>query len=314
VTIGLREFELEKSYVEKTVSEPLNHAPTSHQTHSGKFLYIEIESCEKLPLGAQTFNQIPDAFVVVKLDGAEIARTKPIYNTQEPQWYDECYEVPAMVYKTDDGSNKKVQVEVWQMNTFSVGDLLGAAEFDTDVLTFNSKEIETLSKGLVVDKSLRKPRLTSDKKQKNNTDPENDTIDAELLQSGKVNEDGSAKLPDSAAGKQWNKVRKQIQNTQSHSDFRVPNPNPTRRVHRADKLKYKDVKNSNSTLLVALGIIVSYLFLGVVSFSFIFETSWSIRESLYVGRARECRPSERGPSNTRRGPLGPFEHPVGVTT
>jgi len=99
------------TYIEPAHSG-LQHQTTA-QTHSGKFLYIEIECCKNLkePDFALTNSALPDPFIIVKLGGVEIARTKTIYNKVNPVWYEECFEVPAILYKTQAGDNKQIMIE-----------------------------------------------------------------------------------------------------------------------------------------------------------------------------------------------------------
>ena len=61
--------------------------------------------------------------------------------------------------------------------------------------------------------------------------------------------------------------------------YKVPNPEPTRRVEKSH-LQYAEFKSSRKTLLMAVAIIASYLLMGVISFSFIFE-NWTVVDSLY---------------------------------
>ncbi|GMI05982.1 hypothetical protein TrRE_jg7585, partial [Triparma retinervis] len=61
--------------------------------------------------------------------------------------------------------------------------------------------------------------------------------------------------------------------------YKVPNPQPTRRKQ-TSKLKYDNFKSSRSTLWLCSVMILSYLFVGMISFSYIFEP-WTPVDSLY---------------------------------
>jgi len=279
VFIALREFELDFSTREPTDRNPgkLDPGVISTQLHSGKFLYIEVESITNLPIKDRNIiTNLPDTFIVVKLGDTEVARTKTVYNSCNPHWYDECYEVPSIVYQESGGKSKVVTVEVWSVNTFMIGESLGVAKFTVDAAKFNEKQITTYSKKLVSDHKVIKPSFTI------KANGSKDRVFDQLKQEGKIDEGGAAMQPNSPPGRQWNKLRNRIQASRSRSDFKVPNPNPTRRIQDpADKLQFSEFKSSKSTLVMALVIIVCYLFLGVISFSFVFEKSWSVRESLY---------------------------------
>jgi len=93
--------------------------------------------------------------------------------------------------------------------------------------------------------------------------------------------DKKEKKKSNAGGeKTWHRLKTKVEkHGKEMGSYKVPNPEPTRRNQKS-RLKYDNVKNSKKTLFIALGIILTYLLVGMVSFSYIFER-WTLIDSLY---------------------------------
>jgi len=90
---------------------------------------LEIENCD-LKISKFSHLRYINPFVVMKLNGKEIGRTPAIKGTNQPIWRDEIYEFPACV------DCDKLTFEVWNMKATSleIGKNIGAVSLDINAM------------------------------------------------------------------------------------------------------------------------------------------------------------------------------------
>ena len=77
------------------------------------FLHIEIDGC--LNLGRSDLINESDPFVIIRLNGAEIGRTKVKKNTLNPAWERECFEMPVPRMLMEGKVKPILTFHVWDM-------------------------------------------------------------------------------------------------------------------------------------------------------------------------------------------------------
>ena len=77
------------------------------------FLHIEIDGC--LNLGRSDLINESDPFVIIRLNGAEIGRTKVVKNTLNPAWERECFEMPVPRMLMEGKVKPILTFHVWDM-------------------------------------------------------------------------------------------------------------------------------------------------------------------------------------------------------
>ena len=98
-----------------------------------------------------------------------------------------------------------------------------------------------------------------------------------MSSSGKGGVDDGARM---CGGATWGRLKHKVkENVKDMDSYKVPNPQPTRRSQRS-RLTYENVKSSRRTVFIACGLIVAYLLLGMIAFSYVFE-EWDPVDSLY---------------------------------
>jgi hypothetical protein len=257
----------------------------NHVTSLGKYFYVEIESCTDL-LKADYFGE-SDAFVILKINNIEIARSTIVRDCTCPEWYDECYEIPAAVYVTPD---MVFSLEVWDMDAIEVGSFLGGAVFDISDFK-EGEDIVTVTKGLEMlynkdGSELERPKAKSESAffqslsaHDNTSFNTNDDDDDDIENGGAAALSPKPSISPTISSR-WNMIKAQVKESKEviHR-YKVPNPSPTRRVNK-NQIEYDDVKTSRKTTFISTGVILLYLGIGVISYSYVFE-SWSIIDSLY---------------------------------
>ena len=303
ISVGLRFFDMKKelrkneSYDEEEQKREANEIAVQSEIQGGvqgmkskpyvpkslgTWLYVEIESCRGLGK-ADRFGH-SDPFVIFKVGSVELARTEVINDCANPEWFTECFELPSSHFDFD---NLELKMEVWDMDVTEVGSFLGCATFGKDDFKF-SDDIITVTKPLQTDETVDDgkgiPEVPSARtstsffqRMESHNDPES------LGFIGLKNKAGASPGGGSGGGKgkaSWQSLKYKVKEHASElGTYKVPNPQPTRRSQRS-KLKYENVKSSRRTLCIAAGIIASYLLVGMISFSFIFE-EWTLVDSLY---------------------------------
>mmetsp|Transcript_16552 Transcript_16552/g.34156 ORF Transcript_16552/g.34156 Transcript_16552/m.34156 type:complete len:687 (-) Transcript_16552:18-2078(-) len=318
ISVGLRLFDMKTELGDSSASEDvekimeakekveLEEAMKGHHTTRvsrpykpksyGTWLYLEIESCKGLGK-ADRFGQ-SDPFVVIKLGNIELARTQVINDCANPEWFSECFEFPDSHFKFDE---IELKMEVWDMDMAEVGSFLGCAYFSKEDFKF-SDEIVTITKTLTKDTRAggngipdipsSRPVISFFQRMASHNDPEslgftglnnrNKTaggIAMSFSGKGEGNEeegDGGARNGRAT----WDRLKTKVkENVKDMGSYKVPNPQPTRRNQRS-RLTYENVKSSRSTVFACVGLIVAYLLLGMIAFSYIFE-GWDAVDSLY---------------------------------
>ena len=259
---------------------PLTEAKT---LDLGIYLYVEIEHCKDL-IKADYFGQ-SDAFVIMKLDDIEIARTSVVNDSTEPEWHDECYELPADILRNAGGErNVTITFEVWDMDTMDVGDFLGGVSYHCSdfgdlggPIVSVEKPLKKLTNpnGLALETPKNRPesaffqRIATEQEEGIKTSAEG--VDEEAVETG---------VTAPSATDRWAVLKKQVASSkEAVQDYKVSNADTTRREHKS-RLEYDEFKSSQKTTIVSTSIILFYLFIGVISFSFLFE-QWTVVDSLY---------------------------------
>ena len=224
-------------------------ATTEKKMHEMR-LFIEIEKCQDLPFRVCHRSICP--YVVIKFNGEQVGSTPVLKGTRNPIWYDECFEFAIV------NENEKLLLEVWDVRknnlTVCIGkSVLDLSLFGSDLKLFNSQL------GLLQgDGSSREEHISIHKQ-------------SSFLSKIPTLRLSSRRIP-------FEKPQK--------ADFKrnkVMNPEPLRR-HYDFRLGMNGQHIENplidSTAAKAMGLILVYLLIGIIGFSFSFE-AWSIRDSLY---------------------------------
>ncbi|GMH75128.1 hypothetical protein TL16_g06660 [Triparma laevis f. inornata] len=251
----------------------------------GTWLYLEIESCQGLGK-ADRFGQ-SDPFVIIKIGDVEISRTRVVHDNANPVWYDECFEFPPAHF---DFKKVVFTLEVWDMDTTEVGSFLGLAEFVGEDFQFQTT-VQTVTKPLGPSEALKngvpalptaRPESSFFHRMVSHNDPEEfGFLGVEKGAKGDLESGGEPSIKQEKSAKMsWDTLSKKVQRHGKDLDaYKIPNPDPTRRSRKSDMV-YDEFKASKRTRYLAVGIILTYLLIGMVSFSFIFE-KWTIIDSLY---------------------------------
>jgi len=241
---------------------------------------LEIEKCDlKIRRRFVSFNP----FVIIKLNGREIARTPALRSTNQPVWQDEIFEFPAC---TNCGN---LTFEVWDIKPFSLvaKDCFGIASLAVQEMR-NLYTNENNDEFLEFDLDLRDRKKIEDGSWDSCICP---LLDGEtnLLCSQKTRN----KVYHNYLPNNWLRVMKRIGTTQGEqivtptnmnaNAYKVENRDPYRRQ---ELRECKDKKNNppwyKSSTTKALAMVGCYMLIGIAAFSFIFEKK-TIQHSLYLG-------------------------------
>lgn len=269
--------------------------PSPIHLKTGAFLCLEIEKCYDVRLSAISFlstgrflqgkkRGLLCPFVVVKQNGHEVGRTPALKYTKNPIWYDECFMFPVCT------QCKSVTLEVWEAvpsqnheNKHKIGNFIGKCNIRMEQFT-NPTNIDSEGfQGFNVDiKSWFLERdedsapcackCPSDQRKENRPNRRRETVRVQA--SGNSFRRKRKKKPSFF-------IEKPCEQIGFNQTFKIDNPYPFRR---------KDILETNSgvvtesllnsTYFKAMMLMGIYLLIGVVGFSFVFE-SWSIRDALY---------------------------------
>jgi len=230
------------SFSAKAYVPPTEFRERELKQSSQKKIFIEIEKCHNLP--SLYFHRQVCPFVLIKWNEKSIGWTPVLKKTSDPIWYDECFEFPA------ENGEGNLTLEVWDLGKNDALTLVGYSKIPSSSL---SDKLESFH-----------PILSS---------PYVGTLERvkELLLRNFMLIDSKRNI----------KSTKRLYNFTT--EFKVTSPDPFRRSDdfldkRMEQARQKSIMDSTS--MKAMCLVLSYLFLGVIGFSFSFE-SWSIKDSLY---------------------------------
>lgn len=264
-------------------------------------LCVEVEKCIDLKSSTVSLaklshlkNAALNPFVLLKLNGKEIGRTPVLKNTKNPIWFDELFQFPIC---SDCGI---LSFEIWDIVPTvgiiqAAGGFIGKCTIDVRTLTANAsmgegtfqehnlelkrwRNVENLT---ISDTSCHCPHPSPEP-----TSPESGNSMQERSLSTKRNTVHISRptgITSSFRIKRLNSViiEKPSDDSPASNKFRIENPYPFRR---RDVREYRQSDEEEpffkSTSFKALSLIMVYMSVGVVGFSFVFER-WSLRDSIY---------------------------------
>jgi len=245
---------------------------------SKPFVFIEIERCKELrPLNI--FGKPCCPFVLVKCNGVEVARTFPLKPTKNPIWQDECYKIPFPA--EHDTAEHIFSFEIWNYdvrNEQKVGPCIGVTSLKiirSAREMFGGTEVKVFEEKLYAYYCADCLKTYS-------------YVDGELQEQVNSVQVGPSRLTRKLSFRRTsylvgaNNVLKQPDKTSSLGNlYKISNPEPFRRRSCLnDMTDPPESSFSESTLLRAFLLVICYLLIGVLAFSYMFE-SWSTRDSLY---------------------------------
>lgn len=275
------------------------------QKTAGKTMFcIEVEKCIGLKISSlssisKLTGRTVNPFVLVRLNGKQIGRTPALQDTRSPVWFDEVYEFP-MCDHCD-----AITFEVWDAVANSgilqeVGDFIGKCTVDAKMLMAHGR-MEPLDAGdgdrdrdgfQEYTFELKRWHSDDNKKSSMRLNPTNCSCPQEINeQKQSKNRNSSSqtlhvKRPTGMSSSfriaRLNSVLLDRPETELDANkFKIDNPYPFRR---------RDIRNHQeeegnehfykSTSFKAFSLIMMYMSVGVLGFSFIFER-WSVRDAIY---------------------------------
>jgi len=279
----------------------------SAQIHSktGVLLCLEVERCydlkaSNLPLfrrggffQVQSMNTCP--FILIKVNNQEVGRTPALKNTNNPIWIDECFEFPVCDKCND------LTLEVWEevsspKHSFDhrpvvketkkecVGDFIGKCNVNIQsIINRRNQEDDYGYQNYVLElkrwhKSNNKERNRCSCPLQHDIQSKCDSLYRETIRvQPKQN---SFRRKRKRLGSILVEKPKFVSETINNS-FRIKNNQPFRRKDIRDMDEASDSESfTNSTYFKAFSLMMLYLLIGVIGYSYIFE-SWTIRDSIY---------------------------------
>lgn len=295
-------------------TDPCNNNNNLTRGNTNYYLFVEIERCFNLCTSSTKHNKTmlmkdilynlistsekrkssneshPSPYVMIKWRNNQsqeeiLVGCTPILNKMcDPIWHDECYEFPL------GDSNGTLRLEVWNQQSVENNEMIG-------LITLNLSTTLILQDDDEVDQGCELNEFTMDLKTKLE---EQQTIDSRLLQTTQhKHETLSHNKRNIFPGPQRSRVTNWFQTTfmfkspttkMNHSkisptpkqNYKIINPDPYRRINdiRLKSTEYLGDESSSNSTFRALMLILAYVLLGVIGFSFVFE-DWDIRDSLY---------------------------------
>lgn len=301
----------------ETESTLSRNEQNSQLQRTRKFLRVEVEKCLNLKASLSKITGL-NPLILIRLDGTEIGRTPALKNTTSPIWHDELYEFPIC------SGCKYLSFEVWDAASPTASsqadwDFIGKGTIDVSnllpELEANGDKFQTFTialkkwRNMEIDKSGDQPSsCCCPHSTKGDNDAKFHARNAEAR--GRINNRSKTiriKRPTGIA-QSFRKNRldsitiiKPNEVARAPGLFRVENSDPFRR---SDIREFKESSGNDSfyrsTSFRALSLIVIYMSVGVLGFSFLFE-KWELRDSIYfsvvtfttVGYG-DIRPATRG--------------------
>lgn len=277
----------------------LNHfteasKPSPIHLKTGAFLCLEIEKCFDIRLSAVSFfstgkflrgtkSGLLCPFVVVKLNDQEVGRTPALKHTKNPIWYDECFKFPIC------DKCQYITLEVWEeipsqfKSKQEIGNFIGKCKIDMKQFT-NPKNMDNMGfQEFQVE--IRRWFL---EKEKPST-----ACDCKCPSQGQIENSSNQRRETvriQAGGNSFRRKKRKISSflvekpcgqRGINQSFKIDNPYPFRRKDIREVSSGAETESLlNSTYFKAILLMVVYLMIGVVGFSYVFE-SWSIQDALY---------------------------------
>ncbi len=269
---------------------------------------LEIEKCEELRMstpgvsmgvlssakmykGQARSDSSMNPFVVIRLNNNEIGRTPALKNTNRPTWFDEMYKFPMCTHCT------KLNFEVWNIKSYSreVGECIGVATIDTrDLADIHRDENDFLEYDLELyklrddDEDITSrhgqcscPDLDGQSSPENKLTQQKKPIHHVMKNEFHRGIFKSVKNLAMKISKSTHGQRLPLDNENSER-FKIENPHPFRRQDIREENKKEDRGSIlTSSTSKALYMILGYMILGVLGFSFVFEDqNWD--DALYL--------------------------------
>jgi len=241
-------------------------------------LLIEIERCTDL-LQANIFGQLCSPCILVRCDETVVGITAVLKPTRNPIWHDECYDIPFSM----NGSlplQTSISVEVWHMRDDGhFNDCIGCTSFQviqrfddvpcTECCVFKRK-LNKFKESIPGSYEVVGSHLN---------ECNDNEVKVPLSQFGRITACLSRSRLLNRPSPRKNALSPQL--IYKIQSLKCSNPHPFRRRSCfEDATKLPDKSMLESTLFRALSLVCGYLGLGIIGFSYIFE-SWSIRDSMY---------------------------------
>jgi potassium channel subfamily K len=285
------------------IHKPRKSSPIHSKT--GVFLSLEIEKCIDLKLSAVSLlskgwflqgrkGSLLCPFVLIKLNNQEVGRTPALRDTRNPVWHDECFQFPIC------GECIDLTLEVWEeiapkdssdSNNYEqrVGDYVGKCSLNIKNLMKLEPNVGTGAGGFIdFDLELMKWRKDKPSKQMKCSCPFQEENESSFIKVGdKMRRETVRVQPTGNSFRRKRKklpsilVEKPTDSSSSKYNFKIKNPIPYRRKDIREMDAESDSESlMNSTYFKAMFLMVVYLAIGVVGFSYTFE-KWPIQDSVY---------------------------------
>jgi len=284
-------------------SSDCNDSSDEHKTAVKTMFYIEVEKCIGLKISSlsaisKLTGRTVNPFVLVRLNGKQIGRTPALQDTRSPVWFDEVYEFPMCDHCDE------ITFEVWDAVANSgilqeAGDFIGKCSVDAKMLKENGRtepldtgDGERDTEGFQEYSFELKRWHSDDNKSSMRLSSANCSCPQEINEQKISRNRNSSRqtfhvnrptgVASSFRTARLNSVILDKPDTELDANkFKIDNPYPFRR---------RDIRNHQeeegnehfykSTSFKAFSLIMMYMSVGVLGFSFIFER-WSVRDAIY---------------------------------